>query len=102
MRSLIRRLVNDAAEPFERLSAQFVTKGALFALGVFCLGMSLVFFTVALNEWLKSLGGTEIASLGIGVAYLGLGLILLVPIRAASRKSGASSPKPEVPNASGE
>jgi hypothetical protein len=47
MRSLIGRLVNDAAEPFERLSVQFVKKGALFTLGVFCLGVSFVFFTVA-------------------------------------------------------
>ena len=107
MSSLMRRLAYDAAEPFERLSAQFIKKGALFMFGVLSLVVSLVFFTVALNEWLKSLAGTEIAALGIGLAYLSLGLALLVPLSSASRQSPdadhatpvPSPPKPEVETA---
>jgi hypothetical protein len=107
MSSLMRRLAYDAAEPFERLSAQFIKKGALFMFGVLSLVVSLVFFTVALNEWLKSLAGTEIAALGIGLAYLSLGLALLVPLSSASRQSpdadhatpAPSPPKPEVETA---
>ena len=107
MRSLIRRLAYDAAEPFERLSAHFIKKGALFAIGVFCLAVSLVFVTVALDEWLKSVAGTEIAALGVGLAYLSLGLVLLVPISSASRASADADhakpvplpPKPEVETA---
>src|ERR1700730_2483947 len=76
MNSLIRRLAFDAAEPIERLSAQFLKKGALCLSGLACLVVSLVFFTVALNDYVRSIAGSEIAARSIGAAYLSFALIL--------------------------
>jgi hypothetical protein len=70
MNSLIKRLAFDAAEPIERLSAQFLKKGALCLSGLACLVVSLAFFTVALNDYVRSIAGSEIAALSIGAAYL--------------------------------
>ena len=61
MNSLIKRLAYDAAEPIERLSAQFLKKGALCLSGLACLVVSLAFFTVALNDYVRSIAGSEIA-----------------------------------------
>ena len=69
MNSLIKRLAYDAAEPIERLSAQFLKKGALCLSGLACLVVSLAFFTVALNDYVRSIAGSEIAALSIGAAY---------------------------------
>src|SRR6202045_1020641 len=103
----MRRDASNASELLYRRSRRFKKKGALFMFGVLSLMVSLVFFTVALNEWLKSLAGTEIAALGIALAYLSLGLALLVPLSSASRQSPdadhttpvPSPPKPEVETA---
>ena len=76
MNSLIKRLAYDAAEPIERLSAQFLKKGALCLSGLGCLVVSLAFFTVALNDYDWSIAGSEIAALSIGAAYLSFALIL--------------------------
>jgi hypothetical protein len=76
MNSLIKRLAFDAAEPIERLSAQFLKKGALCLSALACLVVSLAFFTVALNDYDWSIAGSEIAALSIGAAYLSFALIL--------------------------
>jgi len=78
MNSLIKRLAFDAAEPIERLSAQFLKKGALCLSGLACLVVSLAFFTVALNDYVRSIAGSEIAALSIGAAYLSFALILFI------------------------
>jgi hypothetical protein len=105
MNSLIRRLAFDAAEPIERLSAQFLKKGALCLSGLACLVVSLAFFTVALNDYVRSIAGREIAALSIGAAYLSFALILFTvatsafqqlpdtnSAMSASFKSGAEEP----------
>ena len=76
MNSLIKRLAYDAAEPVERLSAQFLKKGALCLSGLACLVVSLAFFTVALNDYVRSIAGSQIAALSIGAVYLSFALIL--------------------------
>jgi hypothetical protein len=48
MTSLIKRMADEAAEPFERAGAQLFRKSALVFIGVSCLVVSLVFFTAAL------------------------------------------------------
>jgi hypothetical protein len=78
MNSLIKRLAFDAAEPIERLSAQFLKKGALCLSALACLVVSLAFFTVALNDYVRSIAGSEIAALSIGAAYLSFALILFI------------------------
>ena len=105
MNSLIKRLAYDAAEPIERLSAQFLKKGALCLSGLACLVVSLAFFTVALNDYVRSIAGSEIAALSIGAAYLSFALILFTvatsafqqlpdtnSAMSASFKSGAEEP----------
>jgi hypothetical protein len=105
MNSLIKRLAFDAAEPIERLSAQFLKKGALCLSGLACLAVSLAFFTVALNDYVRSIAGSEIAALSIGAAYLSFALILFTvatsafqqlpdtnSAMSASFKSGAEEP----------
>jgi hypothetical protein len=105
MNSLIKRLAFDAAEPIERLSAQFLKKGALCLSGLACLVVSLAFFTVALNDYVRSIAGSEIAALSIGAAYLSFALILFTvatsafqqlpdtnSAMSASFKSGAEEP----------
>ena len=105
MNSLIKRLAYDAAEPIERLSAQFLKKGALCLSGLACLVVSLAFFTVALNDYVRSIAGNEIAALSIGAAYLSFALILFTvatsafqqlpdtnSAMSASFKSGAEEP----------
>jgi hypothetical protein len=105
MNSLIKRLAFDAAEPIERLSAQFLKKGALCLSGLACLVVSLAFFTVALNNYVRSIAGSEIAALSIGAAYLSFALILFTvatsafqqlpdtnSAMSASFKSGAEEP----------
>jgi len=105
MNSLIKRLAFDAAEPIERLSAQFLKKGALCLSGLACLVVSLAFFTVALNDYVRSISGSDIAALSIGAAYLSFALILFTvatsafqqlpdtnSAMSASFKSGAEEP----------
>ena len=77
MSLLINGLARDAAEPFERLGARFLTQGALFIFSLACLLVSLVFLTIALNDFLQTRAGTEIAALSIGGAYLSLAFISL-------------------------
>jgi hypothetical protein len=77
MSSMIKGLARDAAEPFEQLGARFMRQGALLIFGLSCLLVSLVFLTVALNDFLQTRAGTEIAALSIGGAYLGLAFISL-------------------------
>jgi hypothetical protein len=78
MTSLVKRLAQDAAEPFERLGAQFFKKAALFISGFSCLMVSLVFFTFALTHYLLAIAGTEIAARSVGGLYLAFALILLL------------------------
>jgi hypothetical protein len=95
MNSLIKRLAFDAAEPIERLSAQFLKKGALCLSGLVV--VSLAFFTVALNDYVRSIAGS------IGAAYLSFALILFTVTTLGFRqppdtngpdsfKSGAEEP----------
>jgi hypothetical protein len=85
MSSLIKRIAYDAAEPFERLSATFLRKATLFLLGLSGLLVSFVFLTIALNDFLQSLAGTEIAALIVGGVYLSLALISLTFVGIAMR-----------------
>jgi hypothetical protein len=85
MSSLIKRIAQDAAEPFERLGTHFLRKVALFTFALSCLLVSLVFVTIALNDYLRSLVGTEIAALSVGGTYLSLALISLTCIGIAKR-----------------
>jgi hypothetical protein len=77
MSSLVNGLARDAAEPFERLGARILRQGAFFMFGFPCLLVSLVFLTIALNDFLQTRAGTEIAALSIGGAYLSLAFISL-------------------------
>jgi hypothetical protein len=72
------------------LSAQFLKKGALCLSGLACLVVSLAFFTVALNDYVRSIAGSEIAALSIGAAYLSFALILFTI--ATSLASGFRQP----------
>jgi hypothetical protein len=105
MSSLIKGLARDAAEPLEQLGARFLRQGALFIFGVFCLLVSLVFLTVALNDFLQRREGTEIAALTIGGAYLSLAFVLLAVVGVAMRgtpDSGQETPIPSRVEAAGE
>ena len=66
MSSLIKGLARDASEPLEQLGARFLRQGALFIFGLSCLLVSLVFLTIALDDFLQTRAGTEIAALSIG------------------------------------
>lgn len=87
MSSLVNGLARDAAEPFERLGARFLRQGALFIFGLSCLLVSLVFLTIALNDFLQARAGTEIAALSIGGAYLSLAFISLVVVGVGLRET---------------
>jgi hypothetical protein len=78
MTSLIKRMAYDAAEPFERLGAEVFRKGALVFIGVSCLVVSVVFFTAALNDFLRAVTGPELAALSVGGVYLAFALILFL------------------------
>ena len=92
MNSLIKRLAFDAAEPIERLSAQFLKKGALCLSGLACLVVSLAFFIVALNDYVRSIARSEIAALSIGAAYLSFALILFTVTISGFRQPPNTSP----------
>ena len=95
MSSLVNGLARDAAEPFERLGARFLRQGALFIFSLACLLVSLVFLTIALNDFLQARAGTEIAALSIGGAYLSLAFISLAVVGVAMRDtpdSGQETP----------
>jgi Putative Actinobacterial Holin-X, holin superfamily III len=98
MSSLIKGLARDVAEPLEQLGARFLRQGALFIFGVFCLLVSLVFLTVALNAFLQTRAGTEIAALSIGGAYLSLAFILLAVVGVAMRDAPDSGQETTVPS----
>jgi len=85
MSSLLKGLARDAAEPLEELGARLLRQGALFIFGLACLLVSMVFLTIALNDFLQARAGTEIAALSIGGAYLGLAFISLAVVRVAMR-----------------
>jgi hypothetical protein len=87
MSSMIKGLARDAAEPFEQLGARFMRQGALFIFGLACLLVSLVFLTVALNDFLQTRAGTEVAALSIGGAYLSLAFISLVVVGVGLRET---------------
>jgi hypothetical protein len=111
MTSLIKRMAHDAAEPFERLGAELFRKAALVFIGLCCLVASLVFFTAALNDFLRAVTGPEIAALSVGGVYLAFALILFLtagtgmgeapesrtpvalPVKAAAEKTVAVQPK---------
>jgi hypothetical protein len=104
MNSLIKRIAQDAAEPFERLSAGFLRKATLFLLGLSGLLVSFVFLTIALNDFLRSLAGTEIAFI-VGGIYSSLALISLTFVGIAMRRapeSGEGTPVATNVKAAGE
>jgi hypothetical protein len=78
MTSSIKRLAHDAAEPFERMGAPLLRRGVLLISAITFLVVSLVFFTTALYDFLRTLTEPEIATLSVGVIYLCTAVILLV------------------------
>ncbi len=88
MNSLIKGLAR--AEPFERFGARRLRRGAVFIIGLFSLLVSLVFMTLALNDFLRTRVGTEIAALSIGGAYLCIALISLAFVGTAMRSKPES------------
>lgn len=85
MNSLINRIAQDAADPFEQTGARLLQRSALIAFGLACLLAGAVFLTFALNDFLRSLAGPQIAALSIGGVYLGLALISLATVSDAIR-----------------
>jgi hypothetical protein len=81
----IKRLAHEAAEPFERIGAQLLRRGALLILGITCLAVSLAFFTIALYAFLRTVTEPEIATLSVGGIYLCAAVIFLGLARAGTR-----------------
>jgi hypothetical protein len=79
MTLLIKRMADEAAEPLERRGTQFLKKGALFILGLACLMVSVIFFTIALNDFLRAIAPPEVAAVSVGGLYLAFALVLFLP-----------------------
>jgi hypothetical protein len=78
MTSLVKRMVYETAESLEWRGVQFFRRAALFILGLSCLLVSAVFFTIVLNDFLRAVAGPEIAALSVGGVYLAFALILFL------------------------
>ncbi len=85
MNSLVNRIAQDAAGPFEQTGARLLKKSAFIAFGLACLLAGGVFLTLALNDYLRSLAGNQLAALTLGGVYLGLALISLASVSYANR-----------------
>jgi hypothetical protein len=67
MSTVIKGLARDASEPFERLGVRILRQGALFVFGLSGLLVSLVFLTIALNDFLQTRAGSEAEGLRLAV-----------------------------------
>jgi hypothetical protein len=97
MTSLIKQLAHDATEPFERLGVQLLRRGAPLVVAVSCLGVSLVFLTAALNNFLQELMGPQLATLSVGGIYLCAAAIAFICSATGRQKSSLpeqDSPRP--------
>jgi hypothetical protein len=91
MTSVIKRLADDAAEPFERLGTQLLRRGASLIVGIACLVVSLVFLTAALNNFLQNVVGPEIATLCVGGIYLCAAILLFIFAAIGLQESSVSN-----------
>src|SRR5262249_60552434 len=77
----IKLLAHEAVEPLERIGAQLFRRGGLLILGITCLAVSVVFFTIALYGFLRTVTEPEIASLSVGGIYFFAEVTFLVLCR---------------------
>ncbi|WP_026606453.1 phage holin family protein [Methylocapsa acidiphila] len=106
MIALFERIARGAAAPFEQVGERLLKKGAFLLIALFCLFFASVFLTIALYVFVQSLEGSAIAALGVGGAYLCVGLIcLFIAMRSRSSRDVpdaapaklAQTPPPEEP-----
>jgi hypothetical protein len=87
MTSPIKRLAHHAAEPYERMGAQLLRRGALLILAIACFAVSLAFFTIALYGFLRSVAEPEIAAVIIGGVYLCAAVFFAAFARTGTQKA---------------
>jgi hypothetical protein len=70
MNALIKRLIQEATPPVEKMGARLLKKAVLFFVALSCLFISSIFLTIALFIFVQTLAGTTIAALATGSLIL--------------------------------